>query len=236
MQEIPGEVAKLNGIKWYLQVKKMLLLTFRQKIAAAILLALLTLGGILFYITDPLRKAREYREELPGSKLYVHVCGAVAKPGVIAIPAGSRVFEAVEKAGGALAEADLEQINLAAFVEDGEQLYLPRKGEVIAPARLYNKTGSQSVPGNRFAQNTGRHKVSASKALKPKIKASWPLDLNQATREQLELVPGIGPVMAENILAYRNTHGSFSAYEDLTKVKGIGPSKLEKFRSYLCVK
>lgn len=214
----------------------MLLLTFRQKIAAVILLGLLTLGGILFYVTDPLRKAREYREELPENKLYVHVCGAVAKPGVITVPVGSRVFEAVEKAGGALTDADLEQINLAAFVEDGEQLYLPRKGEVIAPVSINDKIGSQSAPGNRFAKKTEKHKGSTSQALKPKIKVSWPLDVNRATREQLELVPGIGPVMAEKILAYRNVHGSFSTYEDLTKVSGIGPSKLEKFRSYLCVK
>ena len=213
----------------------MLLLTFRQKIVAVILLVMLTLGGILFYVTDPLRKAKEYREELPGSQLYVHVCGAVAKPGVVPVPVGSRVFEAVAKAGGSLADADLEQINLAAFVEDGEQLYLPRKGEVIAPTRMDYKTGAKSGPGKRFAK-TGKVKGSGGTALKPKIKVTWPLDVNQATREQLELVPGIGPVMAEKILAYRNAHGNFSVYEDLTKVYGIGASKLEKFRPYLCVK
>jgi competence protein ComEA len=212
-------------------------LSFRQKIAAVVLLGLLTVGGTLFLITDPLRKAVAYSEPMPDNQLYVHVCGAIKKPGIIALPTGSRVFRALERAGGALPEADLEQVNLAAFVEDGEQIYLPKKGEVLPAAVSKGKTSSKTGQANangRFAK-AKKDRRSATKAAQPKIKVSWPLDLNQATKEQLELVPGIGPVMAEKILAYRQANGKFVTYDDLTKVSGIGPAKLEKFRSYLGV-
>jgi competence protein ComEA len=209
-------------------------LSFRQKIAALILLGLLTVGGALFFITDPLRKTAAYSEPMPDNQIYVHVCGAVAKPGVITLPVGSRVFTALKRVGGALSEADLEQVNLAAFVEDGEQIYLPKKGEAMPSAV---KAGAKIKPENangRFAK-AKKERRSTTKVAQPKLKVTWPLDLNQATREQLELVPGIGPAMAGKILAYRQTNGKFATYEDLTKVSGIGPAKLEKFHPYLCV-
>jgi competence protein ComEA len=210
-------------------------LSFRQKIAAIVLFGLLTVGGVLFFITDPLRKAVAYTEPMPGNQIYAHVCGAVAKPGVIALSTGSRVFAAIERAGGTLPEADLEQVNLAAFVEDGEQIYLPKKGEVLSMPGSKVKTARQSGANGRFAKaKKDRH--STTKAAQPKIKVNWPLDLNQATPEQLELVPGIGSVMAGKILAYRQANGKFATYEDLTKVSGIGSAKLEKFRPYLGVK
>jgi competence protein ComEA len=212
-------------------------LSFRQKIAAVVLLGLLTVGGALFLITDPLRKAVAYSEPMPGNQLYIHVCGAVGKPGVIALPAGSRVFTALERAGGSLPGADLEQVNLAAFVEDGEQIYLPKKGEVLLVPGYKAKTGSKAPADNangRFAKAKKKRR-SVTKAAQPKIKVNWPLDLNQATPEQLDLVPGIGPAMAGKILAYRQANGKFATYDDLTKVSGIGPAKLEKFRSYLGV-
>jgi competence protein ComEA len=212
-------------------------LSFRQKIAAIVLFGLLTVGGALFFITDPLRKAVAYTEPMPGNQIYAHVCGAVVKPGVIALPVGSRVFEAVQRAGGALPEVDLEQVNLAAFVEDGEQIYLPKKGEVLLVPGAKAKAGSktqQSGANGRFAK-AKKDRGSATKAAQPKLKVNWPLDLNQANQKQLELVPGIGPVMAGKILAYRQANGRFATYEDLTKVSGVGPAKLEKFRPYLCV-
>jgi competence protein ComEA len=207
-------------------------LSLRQKIMALVLLGLLTVGGALFLLTDPLRKAVAYTEPMPDNQVYAHVCGAVAKPGVITLTVGARVFTAIERAGGALPEADLEQVNLAAFVEDGEQIYLPKKGEMLA-----TRSGSRSKQANsngRFAK-ASKDRRAATKASQPKLKVHWPLDLNQATQEQLELVPGIGPVMTGKILAYRQLNGKFATYEDLTKVSGIGSAKLEKFRPYLCV-
>lgn len=212
-------------------------LSFRQKIAAIVLLGLLTVGGTLFLITDPLRKAVAYSEPPSCDQVCVHVCGAVVKPGVITVPAGSRILAAVGRAGGALAEADLEQVNLAAFVEDGEQIYLPKKGEVVFTPGSGGKTGSGTRNNNangRFAK-AKKDRRFAIKATQPKIKVNWPLDLNQATQQQLELVPGIGPAMAGKILAYRQASGKFTTYDELNNVSGIGPAKLEKFRSYLCV-
>jgi competence protein ComEA len=209
-------------------------LSFRQKIAAVVLLGFLTVGGVLFFVTDPLRKAVVYTEPMPGNEICVHVCGAVVRPGVIALPTGSRVLAAIERAGGALAAADLEQVNLAAFVEDGAQIYLPKKGEVVAiPGKTGVKT-ARNNPDGRFAKAKQDRRL-AVKAAQPKVKVNWPLDLNQATRQQLELVPGIGPAMAGKILAYRQANGSFVSYDILMKVSGIGPAKLEKFRPYLCV-
>jgi competence protein ComEA len=209
-------------------------LTFRQKFAAVILLGLLTVGGVLFLITDPLRKAVAYTETMPGNQVCVHVCGAVGKPGVITLPAGSRVFEAITRAGGAGSEADLEQVNLAAFLEDGEQIYLPKKGEVFSAPAVRRKRQAVADVNGRFAKVKKDRRL-ATKAAQPKVKVNWPLDLNQATQEQLELVSGIGPALAGKILAYRQANGKFATYEDLSKVSGIGPAKLEKFRPYLHV-
>jgi competence protein ComEA len=211
-------------------------LTFRQKFAAVILLGLLTVGGVLFLIIDPLRKAVAYTETMPDNQVCVHVCGAVGKPGVVTLPVGSRVFEAIARAEGAASEADLEQVNLAAFVEDGEQIYLPKKGEVFSVPAVQRKNAfkARADANGRFAK-AKKDRRSATKAAQPKVKVNWPLDLNQATQEQLELVSGIGPAMAGKILAYRQANGKFATYEDLSKVSGIGPAKLEKFRPYLCV-
>jgi competence protein ComEA len=151
------------------------------------------------------------RQETP--KLYVHVCGQVRKPGVYQLPAGARVFQAVEAAGGATEEAEQSAINLAAHLNDGEQIYLPKKGEAVRTLRVDKKQKAQSA-----------------------AKPHWPLDLNQATAGQLDFVPGIGPAMAARIIEYREQNGAFASLDDLTHVSGIGEKKLAQFRQYLCVR
>ena len=194
--------------------------THRQRIAALILLVALLLGGALLYFKrENQGYAEEYRATAEEEFIYVHVCGAVAEPGVIKLKPGTRKYHALRQAGGALPEGDLNQVNLAEYVLDGEQIYVPRKGE--APL----KTARPKTASTTAGSNVSKAKV-----------AQGPYDLNKATAAELENVPGIGPALAERIIRYRTEHGKFGSYEELQKVSGIGAAKLEKFREYLFVK
>lgn len=135
---------------------------------------------------------------LPASKqLVVDVVGAVRRPGVYRLPAGSRVQAAVARAGGLTPHADLAAVNLAAPLADGEQILVAARGAVGAGS-------SASTPGTPSA----------------------PLSLNTATAEQLDALPGIGPVTAQKIVDYRTQHGGFTSVDDLDAIPGFGPSRL----------
>jgi competence protein ComEA len=129
---------------------------------------------------------------------------------VYAVPAGGRVADAVIAAGGTASEADVEQINLAARLSDGERIYVPKKGEA-APA-----VAASPAPAG------GAGKAGATPA--------GPVDLNTATAEQLEALPGVGPATSKAILTYRASHGRFRSVTELLEVPGIGPAKLEALR------
>ena len=140
----------------------------------------------------------------------VHVAGQVRSPGVYAVPSGGRVADAVVAAGGTAAEADVEQLNLAARVSDGERVYVPKKGEA-APA-----AAAPPAPAGSGTKAGGA--------------PAGPVDLNTATAEQLEALPGVGPATSKAILAYRSSHGRFRSVTELLEVPGIGPAKLEALR------
>jgi len=147
----------------------------------------------------------------------VYVTGAVARPGVYSLPAGSRVYQLVEKSGGLTDEADAESINLAAKLADGVHVHVPREGEDKAPTQGFMTQENQKK---------GSFLGSASAGL---------IDINKASKEDLERLPGIGPKTAEAIIAYRESHGLFERVEDLLQVKGIGPKKLEAIRNLITV-
>jgi competence protein ComEA len=224
---------KLNNMEFIFNFCKrrqfMFQLTVRQKIAALVLLFFLAVGGVLIFINGSRGNAREFRDDPATGSIYVYVCGAVQKPGVISVKPATRKFEVLKLAGGTLPEADLNRVNLAEYVEDGEQLYVPKVGEVIEPPS--RKRTTHSSTGKQSAK-TSQKQTAATSEPKPK----GPFDLNTATEKQLESVSGIGPVMAAKILQYRADHGNFQSYEELEKVPGIGPSKLEKFRPNFYVK
>jgi competence protein ComEA len=138
----------------------------------------------------------------------VHVAGQVAHPGVYAVPAGARVADVIIAAGGTSADADAEQLNLAARVADAERIYVPKLGETAATA------GSAAGPAGTTGTTAG----------------SGPVDLNTATAEQLEALPGVGPATSKAILSYRSSHGRFRSVTELLDVPGIGPAKLEALR------
>lgn len=138
----------------------------------------------------------------------VHVAGAVAHPGVYEVVAGARVKDVLDAAGGPSADADLDRLNLAAAVADGQQIYVLRKGEAGPPAA--------SGPGG--AGGAGGAGATAV------------VDLNTATAEQLDELPGIGPSTAEAIIAFREEHGRFRSVDQLLEVRGIGEAKLAAIR------
>ncbi len=198
--------------------------TIRQRLAALTLFFFLLLGGLLlFFNRGNQGYTEEYRVGDKDELIYVHVCGAVVKPGVIGVKPMTRKFEAIRQAGGALPEGDLNQVNLAEYVLDGEQVYLPIKGEVPVKTSRKKTITTASTLSAGFTEKT---------ANTPK----GPYDLNNASRKELETVPGIGPALAERILQYRTEHGKFNRYEDLLKVPGIGEAKLAQFRAHLFVK
>lgn len=148
-------------------------------------------------------------------ELVIHVVGQVAEPGVVRLPAGARVGEALEEAGGPLATADLARVNLARPLVDGEQIVVPRPGEPLAP-------GAQGAPAAGGATTPG----GSGAAL---------VSLNTADLKGLDTLPGIGPVLAQRILDWRDQHGSFSTVDELGEVSGIGDKLLEQLRPLVTV-
>jgi competence protein ComEA len=138
----------------------------------------------------------------------VHVAGAVRDPGVYRLKSGSRVDDAIARAGGARPRADLSALNLAAKLEDGRQVLVPLR----PPAG-----GAASAP-----TASGPAGTTTSPGAAPAV----PLNLNTATAEQLDTLPGVGPVTAQKILQWRAAHGAFSAVDELLEVDGIGEKTL----------
>jgi competence protein ComEA len=145
--------------------------------------------------------------------LVVHVAGAVRHPGVYRMRAGSRVDDAVTRAGGARRKADLSALNLAAELEDGRQVLVPLRAAAGAAS------GAPIAPGTTAAAAGGS-------AATPAV----PLNLNTATLEQLDQLDGIGPATAQHILEYRQAHTGFGSVEELDQVPGIGETRLAALR------
>ncbi|HZS31704.1 MAG TPA: ComEA family DNA-binding protein [Gaiellaceae bacterium] len=180
---------------------------FGAAIAVAVLLVLLVrhLGGgssaaaSTTFAPVPARGARPAAAKL----LVIDVAGDVRRPGLYRLPTGSRVDDAIAAAGGSTAKAELDAVNLAAPVADGEQVVVPGRG-----------AGGAAVPPSPAGGSS----------------PSAPVDLNSATLEQLETLPGIGPVTAQKILDYRQQHGAFHSVAELEGVPGIGPGHMAQLQ------
>lgn len=156
-------------------------------------------------------------ETTPTARAWVHVVGAVRHPGLYEVDVESRVESAVAAAGGFIGNAAPEAVNLARRVTDGEQILVPtqdeaKKGIGASGATPPSGTGAGSVTG------------------------AGPVDLNSATAEQLDTLPGIGPATATKIIADRDANGPFASVEDLGRVAGIGPKKLEELKDLISVR
>ncbi len=147
-------------------------------------------------------------ETAAATAVVVDVVGAVRRPGLYRLDQGARIADAVSRAGGATQKADLALINLAAPLADGEQVVVPRRG-TAAPGAPAAGGGSSAAGGT----STG-----------------GPVHLSTATLEQLDSLPGIGPVTAQKILDYRQKHGAFTSVDELDAVPGIGPARLDQLK------
>lgn len=165
----------------------------------------------------------------PDATVVVQVSGAVASPGLISLPAGSRVEQAISAAGGLTTDADVSQLYLAARIGDGERIVIPAKGSTSATST--SSSSSNVNDGNPQASSTETHEASSE----PDGTARA-LDINVATVEQLVALPGIGQVLAERIVAYRDAHGPFTSVDGLGDVEGIGDALVERLRPLVIVR
>ncbi len=157
-------------------------------------------GGAAAPRVAPVRAARA---PAAARRLVVDVAGAVRRPGLYRLREGTRIADAVAIAGGATARAELDSVNLAAPLADGEQVVVPARGAAGASAASPPAAGSSPAA---------------------------PLDLNTATPEQLDALPGIGPATAAKIVAYRQAHGPFRSVSDLDGVPGIGQARIAQLK------
>jgi competence protein ComEA len=179
----------------------------RRRVLAVGVVVLLVLGGAGKLLLRPARPAvpPPVRIATPvphpsAPRLFVNVVGAVRRPGLYRLKDGSRVADAVIRAGGPTPKAQIELLNLAARIADGEQIVVPRRGF----------GGAAAAPGGAVP--------------------AGPVHLNSATLEQLDTLPGVGPVTAQKILDYRQQHGAFGSVDELDAIAGIGPARLEQLR------
>ncbi len=150
----------------------------------------------------PVVPAQAARGTIAARLLVVDVVGAVHRPGLVRLPEGSRVADAIARAGGLRHGAERAGVNFAAPVSDGQQVAVPQHGAAIAAG-----VGSGAAAS-----------------------ASGPVSLSSATAEQLDALPGVGPVTAEKIVAYRQQHGAFRSVDELDAISGIGPSRIADLR------
>lgn len=146
------------------------------------------------------------------SLVTVHVCGAVCREGVYSLPAGTRLCDAIEAAGGFSEEADTACLNLAALIEDGSQIRVPTKEE------------SAAWPETGYGANTGAASAEGGR-----------ININSAGMEELMQIPGIGETKARRILEYREQNGRFESIEDLMKVPGIKDASFQKLKDYITI-
>jgi competence protein ComEA len=194
------------------------------RLAAAAVGLLLAVGLVVLLLRPPAGAAPEVTLPRAGTAadpapttttappaVVAHAAGAVQAPGVYHLEPGDRAADLVAAAGGAAPDADLQQLNLAAPVTDGERVYVPRVGEVVAPP-----VADPAAPG--ASGDVG-----------------GPVNLNTATAEQLEELPGVGPAIAAAIIDERDRRGRFATVDDLLDVRGIGDARLEQLRDLVTV-
>ncbi|MHB1460599.1 MAG: helix-hairpin-helix domain-containing protein [Armatimonadota bacterium] len=150
----------------------------------------------------------------------IYVCGQVKRPSVMTIPASYTAYDAIKRAGGLTDKADAERVNLAACLSDGQQLYIPAKGQAAIPTA---QSGPAS-PKPPSATESNRGNLEGAQQM---------VNINSAELEDLDRLPGIGPVLAQRIIDYRNQNGRFGTADELMEVKGIGQKKLEQVRPFI---
>ncbi len=181
-----------------------------------VLFGLLAAGAVILASSPPRGTPISLLPPPTPAPIKVHVFGAVNDPGVYDLSLDSRVQDAIFAAGGFTSDAQMEGVNLAAKLQDGDQVQ-------ISPQR----TSAISATGSESSQNTGGESTGVS--------TLTVININTASQAELETLPGIGPVTAEKIIEYRQLNGNFSTVEGIQKVSGIGPATFEKIKDQITV-
>jgi competence protein ComEA len=193
------------------------LMRYRPYLAMVFLFGIV-LAGTIFFLRRPEPSTLTITTATPRptatlASILVDVRGAVNKPGVYQLAVGSRVQDALALAGDVLANADTRNLNLARRLNDGEQIYVPLQGEVVAAPTASTKSGA--TQSTTFQAPTGK------------------ININTATLAELDTLPGIGASIGQRIIDYRTQNGDFKKLEDLKKVRGIGDALFEQIKDLI---
>ena len=214
-------------------------LSLKQK-KIIIIIGALVLVGIMYFIFNKNEKQNIITDEniLIGNSeqnaiidektediedmIVIHITGAVKKPGIVRLQDGSRIEDAIEKAGGLTEDADISNVNLAYILEDGTKITIPRNSEIedIEDSNLITKESGKNIIQD----------------INTNDKSYTTVNINKATQGELETIPGIGSSIAQKIISYRDENGKFSTIEDIKNVSGIGDNKYEAIKDYISVK
>ena len=206
-------------------------LSNQEKITIILLLIVIIIGGGIILSKNinnednfTINRASDISENNPAIEkevppLIIHITGAVKNPGVYQLKSTDRIVDAVKIAGGETEEANLDLINLAALLKDGQK--------IIVPYKTYNETGEET--------NTNTYNNVESVYSSSSLSTSAKININTANANMLQALSGIGPVLSERIIEYRNQNGFFGIIDDIKDVSGIGEKKFEGIKDLICV-
>ena len=176
-------------------------------------------GGISIETGDSKDETLEVIENEPSGTIIIDVGGAVNSPGVVELPEGSRVYQAIEKAGGVTRDGDLGQINQAILLNDCDKLYIPTFQEAEDGTIASKNSSNVGLVSSNQSSSNNDGKV----------------NINTASQQELETLNGIGPVTANKIIDYRQVNGRFDAIENIMEVPGIGEKTFAAFKERICI-
>lgn len=184
--------------------------------------------------TDSVGEDEQKQPSVAPQNIYVDVCGAVTSPGVYELPSGSRVFQAIEKAGGYLPEAAASYLNRAKGLSDGQQIYVPTQEEVDSQRIASTEDGAEASSGGSTDSGIGQGSTDAA-ADRNASGADQKINLNTADVSQLTTLTGVGESKALAIIAYREENGPFTSAEDIMNVPGIKEGTYEKIKDKIAI-
>jgi competence protein ComEA len=190
-----------------------------QALLLGMLFGLLISGAILIIVAPPRGKPIELSPLPTPAPLVVYITGSVIHPGVYSLPRLSRVSNAIDAAGGFLQDADQSTVNLASKLVDGQKIVVAKINEPVSAVKVGTPYAAQPSPQQGISTPSSDN----------------PLNLNTATQEQLDLLPGIGPTRAADIIAYRTQHSSFKTIEEIMEVSGIGQTTFDRIKTLIYV-
>lgn len=168
-------------------------------------------------ISNIIEEDQKVDDNIIENKIVIHITGEVEEEGVIELEKGARISDAIEEAGGTTEEADLSNVNLAYSLSDGQKVKIPNINEKDEEIIVVEEKAGDNII------------IEGNKSKEEKI------NINKAAQTEIETLPGIGPSTALKIITYRNEHGKFKNIEDIKNVSGIGDSKFENIKEYICV-